>query len=159
VRALRAAVAPRSDAAIIEDCAHSFESRYKRGELPGARSDAAIFSFYTTKNVTCSEGAAVITRRAGLYNAVLQGRMHGMSAGAVDRFTTSKYQHWDMLRSGTKPNLSDLLAALLPRQIPTIRNPTKKGADWQLHRAPTILPSKAVARVAFHVPSPIISLH
>jgi dTDP-4-amino-4,6-dideoxygalactose transaminase len=101
----------------------------------------------------------VITRRAGLYNAVLQGRMHGMSAGAVDRFATSKYQHWDMLRSGTKANLSDLLAALLPRQIPTIRNPTKKGADWRLHRAPTILPSKAVARVAFHVLSPIISLH
>jgi dTDP-4-amino-4,6-dideoxygalactose transaminase len=121
VRALRAAVAHRSDIAIIEDCAHSFESSY-RGELPGTHSDAAIFSFYATKNVTCGEGGALITRRTDLYEAVLQTRMHGMSAGAVDRFAKSQYQHWDMLRLGTKANLPDLLAALLPRQIATVQD-------------------------------------
>src|SRR6266404_1405792 len=62
VRALRATIAHRPDIAIIEDCAHSFESSY-RGEPPGAHSDAAIFSFYATKNVTCGEGGAIITRR------------------------------------------------------------------------------------------------
>jgi UDP-4-amino-4-deoxy-L-arabinose-oxoglutarate aminotransferase len=120
VAALRAVLGRRSDIAIIEDCAHSFEASYN-GELPGTHSDAAIFSFYATKNVTCGEGGALITRRADLYEAVLQTRMHGMSAGAVDRFAKNRYQHWDMTRLGTKANLPDLLAALLPPQIETVR--------------------------------------
>jgi UDP-4-amino-4-deoxy-L-arabinose-oxoglutarate aminotransferase len=124
VRALRATIAHRPDIAIIEDCAHSFESSY-RGELPGAHSDAAIFSFYATKNVTCGEGGAIITRRSDLYEAVLQTRLHGMSAGAVDRFAKNRYQHWDMARLGTKANLPDVLAALLPRQIATVHDRLK----------------------------------
>jgi dTDP-4-amino-4,6-dideoxygalactose transaminase len=119
IRALRAVIADRSDIAIVEDAAHSFESTYK-GERPGIHSDAALFSFYATKNVACGEGGAFITRRQDLYEAVLQTRMHGMSAGAVDRFAKNRYQHWDMTRLGTKANLPDLLAALLPRQIETV---------------------------------------
>ncbi len=128
VRALRAAVAHRPDIAIIEDCAHSFESTYQ-GERPGVHSDAAIFSFYATKNVTCGEGGAVITRRADLHEAVLQTRLHGMSAGAVDRFAKNHYQHWDMVRLGTKANLPDLLAALLPSQITTVYDRLKLRED------------------------------
>ena len=120
VRALRAAIADRPDIAIIEDAAHSFESS-RDGDLPGAHSDAAIFSFYATKNVSCGEGGAIITRRADLFEALLQTRLHGMSAGAADRFAKDRYQHWDMVRLGTKANLPDLLAALLPRQIATAR--------------------------------------
>jgi dTDP-4-amino-4,6-dideoxygalactose transaminase len=121
VHALRAAVVHRPDIAIIEDCAHSFESRYA-GEPPGTHSDAAIFSFYATKNITCGEGGAIITRREDLYEAVLQTRLHGMSAGAVDRFADNRYQHWDMPRLGTKANLPDLLAALLPHQIAAVHD-------------------------------------
>jgi UDP-4-amino-4-deoxy-L-arabinose-oxoglutarate aminotransferase len=120
VRILRAALKDRPDIAIIEDCAHSFESTFN-GDPPGAFSDAAIFSFYATKNVTCGEGGAIITRRRNLFDAILQTRLHGMSAGAVDRFTKNRYRHWDMIRLGTKANLPDLLASLLPRQIATAR--------------------------------------
>lgn len=119
IKALRAALAPRPDVAIIEDCAHSFESRLG-ADRPGRHSDAAIFSFYATKNVTCGEGGAIITHRRDLFEKVTQTRLHGMSAGAVDRFRQSTYQHWDMLRLGTKANLPDLLAALLPSQIETV---------------------------------------
>src|SRR5215472_10395832 len=49
IPALRAAIADRPEVAIIEDAAHSFESRHK-GDPPGAHSDAALFSFYATKN-------------------------------------------------------------------------------------------------------------
>jgi len=121
IAALRRALAPRSDIAIIEDCAHSFESTYD-GAPPGTHSDAAVFSFYATKNVTCGEGGAVVTRRRDLFDAVLQTRLHGMSAGAADRFANNRYRHWDMTRLGTKANLPDLLAALLPPQIATIRD-------------------------------------
>jgi UDP-4-amino-4-deoxy-L-arabinose-oxoglutarate aminotransferase len=44
-----------------------------------------------------------------------------MSAIAADRFKSGQYRHWDMARLGVKANLPDLLAALLPDQIATIR--------------------------------------
>lgn len=120
-RLRREGLAGHGHVAIIEDCAHCFEGLLD-GEPPGRHSDAAIFSFYATKNVTCGEGGAVITRRDDLYQALLQTRLHGMSAGAADRFKGGSYGHWDMLRLGCKANLPDLLAALLPPQIATVRD-------------------------------------
>ncbi len=101
---------------IVEDAAHCFEGR-RAGARPGAHSDAAIFSFYATKNITCGEGGAVITRDPDLAARIRETRLHGMSAGAADRFQGGRYRHWDMVRLGTKANLPDLLAALLPPQI------------------------------------------
>lgn len=105
--------------AIIEDCAHCFEGE-RNGLKPGHASHAAIFSFYATKNVTCGEGGAIVVHDPGLFQAILETKLHGMSAIAADRFSGNRYNHWDMLRLGTKANLPDLLAALLPRQIETI---------------------------------------
>jgi UDP-4-amino-4-deoxy-L-arabinose-oxoglutarate aminotransferase len=104
---------------IVEDAAHCFEGEF-RGEKPGRFGDVAIFSFYATKNVTCGEGGAIIVRDGDLFQRVLEARLHGMSAIAVDRFASGKYNHWDMNRLGTKANLPDILAALLPNQIETI---------------------------------------
>jgi dTDP-4-amino-4,6-dideoxygalactose transaminase len=104
---------------IIEDCAHCFEGEYN-GEKPGRHSDAAIFSFYATKNVTCGEGGAIILRDDALRQRTIEARSHGMSAIAADRFAGGRYNHWDMQRLGTKANLPDLLAALLPAQISAI---------------------------------------
>lgn len=104
---------------IIEDCAHCFEG-LRDGKRPGQISDAAVFSFYATKNVTCGEGGAIILSDKGWHERTLASRLHGMSAIAVDRFAGGRYNHWDMLRLGTKANLPDLLAALLPTQIATI---------------------------------------
>src|SRR5262249_38878366 len=47
---------------------------------------------------------------------ILEIRLHGMSALAVDRFASDKHNHWDINRLGTKANLSDILAALLPQR-------------------------------------------
>lgn len=104
---------------LIEDCAHCFEGK-RDGERPGLHSDAAIFSFYATKNITCGEGGAIVSRNSDLFQKTLESRLHGMSAIAVDRFAGGRYNHWDMNRIGTKANLPDLLAALLPRQIDRI---------------------------------------
>lgn len=118
VRGIRAALGSRN-VAIVEDAAHAFES-VRDGSRPGAHSDAAIFSFYATKNVTCGEGGALVTNRDDLHEAFLQTRLHGMTASAADRFTSVGYRHWDMVRLGTKANLPDVLAALLPSQIHTV---------------------------------------
>lgn len=116
VKALRDALKYRPDIAILEDCAHCFEGE-RDGEKPGLYSTAAIFSFYATKNITCGEGGAVITNDGDFYRRFLESRLHGMSAEAVDRYHQTTYRHWDMARLGTKANLPDLLAALLPKQI------------------------------------------
>lgn len=104
---------------IIEDAAHSFEGT-RNGRRPGQDGDAAIFSFYATKNVTCGEGGAVITNDPDLAAALAQTVLHGMSAGAAQRFHGGTYRHWDIARLGTKANLPDLLAALLEPQIDRI---------------------------------------
>lgn len=119
IKALKAALADRPDIAILEDCAHCFEGELD-GDKPGRHSTAAIFSFYATKNVTCGEGGALITNDAAFHGKFLQTRLHGMSAEAVDRYRQATYRHWDMAILGTKANLPDLLAALLPRQIATV---------------------------------------
>jgi len=116
VKAIRELIKNRPEIAIIEDCAHCFEGEL-HGEKPGTHSDAAIFSFYATKNIACGEGGAIITRNEELHKNILQTRLHGMSAGAADRFKTGSYNHWDMQQLGVKANLPDLLAALLPDQI------------------------------------------
>lgn len=123
IAALRKAIDARAEPSqrifVLEDCAHCFEGQLK-GTRPGRHSDAACFSFYATKNVTCGEGGAVIFRDAELYARTLETRLHGMTATAVDRFAGNRYNHWDMKRLGIKANLPDLLAALLPPQISSI---------------------------------------
>ena len=123
VRAMRAAIDSASSSHqkihLIEDCAHCFEGQID-GYRPGRHSDAAIFSFYATKNVTCGEGGAIILQDGDLLNTLRETRLHGMSAIAAQRFSGNRYNHWDMNRLGTKANLPDLLAALLPRQIAEI---------------------------------------
>jgi len=122
--------------AILEDCAHCFEGE-RDGIKPGQASDLAIFSFYATKNVTCGEGGAIITGDDDLARRLKESRLHGMSAIAVDRFSGGRYNHWDMMRLGTKANLPDLLAALLPSQIESIdaRLPARREVADRYRRA------------------------
>jgi dTDP-4-amino-4,6-dideoxygalactose transaminase len=119
VAALRAAIADRPDIRIIEDAAHCFEGS-RDGHRPAAFGDLAIFSFYATKNVTCGEGGAIAVRDESLLTPLAQARLHGMTAGAIDRYRNNRYRHWDMVRLGCKANLPDLLAALLPKQIDNV---------------------------------------
>ncbi|MBN4051740.1 DegT/DnrJ/EryC1/StrS family aminotransferase [Parvibaculum lavamentivorans] len=104
---------------LLEDAAHCFEGK-SGGYRPGAFSDAALFSFYATKNVTCGEGGAIVTDNTELFDGVQRTRNHGMSKGAIDRFRDGRYDSWDMEVLGMKANLPDVLAALLPPQIETV---------------------------------------
>jgi UDP-4-amino-4-deoxy-L-arabinose-oxoglutarate aminotransferase len=119
VKAIKDVLPTSQKIAIIEDCAHTFEAKFNN-ERPGKYSDVAIFSFYATKNVTCGEGGAIITNNQDLYQRILQSILHGMSAGAADRFKSGQYKHWGMDHLGTKANLPDLLACFLPQQIRTV---------------------------------------
>ena len=119
VKAIKDILPKDQKISIIEDCAHTFEAKLN-GERPGKYSDAAIFSFYATKNVSCGEGGAIITNDDDLFERIIQAVLHGMSAGAADRFKAGQYKHWGMDHLGTKANLPDLLACFLPQQITTV---------------------------------------
>jgi UDP-4-amino-4-deoxy-L-arabinose-oxoglutarate aminotransferase len=119
IKAIKEILPKDQKISIIEDCAHTFEAKFN-GERPGKYSDAAILSFYATKNVTCGEGGAIITNDPHLFERIIQAILHGMSAGAADRFKSGQYKHWGMDYLGTKANLPDLLACFLPDQIRTV---------------------------------------
>ncbi len=119
IKAIKSIIPSGQKVSIIEDCAHSFEAKIN-GERPGKFSDAAIFSFYATKNVTCGEGGAIITNNSNLFDRINQSILHGMSAGAADRFKSGQYKHWGMEYLGTKANLPDLLSCFLPDQIRSV---------------------------------------
>ncbi|MFH1035519.1 MAG: DegT/DnrJ/EryC1/StrS aminotransferase family protein [Pseudomonadota bacterium] len=117
VRALRA-IADRHGLKIVADCAHAIESR-RDGLGSADLVEAACYSFYATKNITCAEGGAVAVREPALAERLKVLRMHGMSKGAAERYA-GRFQHWDMLELGRKANLPDVLAALLSPQLARI---------------------------------------
>jgi len=114
MRALRA-VADARGLFVVEDSAHGVEMEHD-GVRPGDLGDAAAFSFYATKNLTCGDGGAVATRDAGVAERLRRLRNHGSNKAATERHA-SAYQHWDVTELGYKANLTDLDAALLRPQI------------------------------------------
>ncbi len=115
MRALRA-IADDKGLFIVEDSAHGIEME-RDGVRPGELGDAAVFSFYATKNLTSGDGGAIATRHEALRDRLRRLRNHGMGKAAADRHG-SAYQHWDLVELGYKANLTDLDAALLRPQLP-----------------------------------------
>lgn len=125
----------RRDLFLLEDAAHALEAS-RDGVRPGELGDAACFSFYATKNLTCGEGGAVATNRQDVAEAIRGLRTHGMSTNAAQRYT-GRYQHWDMVDLGYKANMFDIQAALLINQLPRLAG--------QLERRETIARRYAAA--------------
>ena len=114
MRALRA-VADQHNLFLVEDSAHGVEME-RDGVRPGELGDAAVFSFYATKNLTSGDGGAVATKDAGVADRLRRLRNHGVSKAATERHG-ALYQHWDLVELGYKANLTDLDAALLRPQL------------------------------------------
>jgi dTDP-4-amino-4,6-dideoxygalactose transaminase len=109
---------------VIEDAAHAVGAHYEGrpiGAGPsgiGAASDAVVFSFYATKNLTTGEGGMITTHRPALAKTMRMLSLHGTSHDAWDRYTEHGNWHYDVLAHGFKYNLSDIQAAI---GIPQLR--------------------------------------
>ena len=114
MRALKA-IADRHQLRIIEDAAHCIEGT-RDGIRPGELSDAACFSFYATKNLTCGEGGAIAVNDAALAERLKLLRLHGVTRTA-QQSAKDGYRHWDMVVLGWKYNMSNVEAALLLPQF------------------------------------------
>jgi UDP-4-amino-4-deoxy-L-arabinose-oxoglutarate aminotransferase len=119
MRALRA-VADQHNLFLVEDSAHGVEIE-RDGVRPGDLGDAAVFSFYATKNLTSGDGGAVATKDARMADRLRRLRNHGVSKAATERHG-SLYQHWDLVELGYKANLTDLDAALLRPQLARVED-------------------------------------
>lgn len=119
MKALRT-IADRHGLSIVEDAAHCIEGS-RDGIRPGQVSETACFSFYATKNITCGEGGAVVTRHRDLYDKLRLLRLHGMTKTAYDRHREG-YRHWDMTVMGWKYNMDNIHAAMLIPQLMVIEN-------------------------------------
>jgi UDP-4-amino-4-deoxy-L-arabinose-oxoglutarate aminotransferase len=103
---------------VVEDSAHGIEIE-RDGVRPGDLGDAAVFSFYATKNLTSGDGGAIATRDAKMAEKLRRLRNHGVTRAAADRHG-GLYRHWDMVDLGYKANLTDLDAAMLRPQLPYV---------------------------------------
>ncbi len=111
-------IAKEHGLSLIEDAAHCIEG-VRDGIQPGRLSDAACFSFYATKNITCGEGGAIATNDNDLADMLVKMRLHGLSADAASRYT-GDFKPFDMVLLGYKANMSNLDAALLIGQLERI---------------------------------------
>ena len=90
------------------------------GVRPGDLSDAACFSFYATKNLTCGEGGAITVNDDKLAEQLKLLRLHGMTRMGHES-AREGYRHWDMVLMGWKYNMSNIEAALLLPQFERMR--------------------------------------
>ena len=110
---------------LLEDCAHCVEG--SRNDIqPSNLSDAAVFSFYATKNLTCGEGGAIATNNTELFEKLKALRLHGVDTYAKDQHKSSHYRHWDMEILGYKCNMNDIQASLLIPQLKKLESNRKK---------------------------------
>lgn len=148
MRALRA-IADAHGLFIVEDSAHGIEME-RDGVRPGELGDAAVFSFYATKNVTSGDGGAVATRDAKTAERLRRLRNHGVSKAATERHG-SLYQHWDLVELGYKANLTDLDAALLRPQLAHVE--AKRASRERIARRYESLLRERVADMALRPPT------
>lgn len=109
---------------VIEDAAHAAGSRYHDDPIGTAApegsaegSDAVVFSFYATKNMTTGEGGMITTPRESLAARMRVLSLHGMSRDAWNRYTESGRWYYEVVDTGFKYNLTDIQAALGIHQL------------------------------------------
>src|SRR3990172_2872262 len=86
---------------LIEDCAQAHGARY-RGRMVGTFGDAAIFSFYPSKNMTTGEGGMVVTGEADAADRARLLVNVGQDGAGEHRYETIRYNY----------RMTDIAAAL-----------------------------------------------
>src|SRR5205823_6183300 len=71
---------------VVEDAAHAIGAEWL-GKRVGAHGNLTAYSFYVTKNITTGEGGALATEDAAIAGRVETLALHGLSAGAWQRFS------------------------------------------------------------------------
>jgi len=134
------------DLAIVSDCAHAIEARY-RGRPVSEHADISAFSFYATKNLTTAEGGMVTTDRDDWAEEIRIRRLHGLSRDAWRRYSSDSFCPYETVYPGYKYNLTDLQASLGIHQLSRIES------NWTIRDRHTRTYRQGLADVrGVHVP-------
>jgi dTDP-4-amino-4,6-dideoxygalactose transaminase len=80
-------------------------------------SDAVVYSFYATKNLTTGEGGMVTTHDPQLEERMRLLCLHGISKDAWNRYAERGSWQYDVTAPGFKYNLSDIQSAIGIHQL------------------------------------------
>lgn len=95
---------------LISDSAHAIATKYKKKSIP-AHTDASVFSFYSTKNLTCGEGGMIVSKHKDLIKIMRNLSGHGIDKSTIERNRTKSWEY-DIVHPGFKANMSDIHAAV-----------------------------------------------
>ncbi len=109
---------------VISDSAHAVGAAYRNRSVPRL-TDASVFSFYSTKNLTCGEGGMVVSKHKALTEAVRCLARHGLTSQAWTR-KTGRERAYDVVSAGFKANMSDVHAAIGLGQLKTLASDQKR---------------------------------
>jgi len=118
----------RNNLVLIEDCAHAIEATY-HGKPIGTFGDFGCFSFYVTKNVVTGEGGMLITNNKEYSEKARALSLHGMNKDAWKRFSSSGYQHYQVIYPGFKYNMMDIQASLGIHQLGKVEKRWKRRLE------------------------------
>ena len=103
---------------VIEDSAHAAGAYYRETPIGGSdRSEASVFSFYATKNLTTGEGGMITTHNAEIAESLRILCLHGISKNAWNRYSDRGNWYYEVLRPGFKYNLTDIQASIGIHQL------------------------------------------
>lgn len=140
-------IAKKHKLRVIEDAAHALGSTYK-GKPIGSLSDATVFSFYVTKNLTTSEGGMVTTNNNDIADFIRIYSLHGLNKGAWKRYSESGFINYLVEAPGYKYNMTDIQASIGLAQFKQFNNnQNRRKQIWniymeQLKDLPLYLPSE-----------------
>lgn len=101
---------------VIADAAHSFGASQNE-DMSGAKADFTSFSFHAVKNLTTSEGGAVVWRNINgidnelIYKQFMLWSLHGQSKDALAKTQVGAWEY-DIAMCGQKCNMTDIMASL-----------------------------------------------
>lgn len=101
---------------ILSDAAHSFGA-HVNGKQTGSLCDVSVFSFHAVKNLTTSEGGAVVFNlpepfnNLDIYNALCIKTLHGQNKDALAKTQKGNWKY-DIVEPGYKCNMTDIAAAI-----------------------------------------------
>lgn len=101
---------------VLSDAAHSFGATVN-GKHTGALCDVSVFSFHAVKNLTTSEGGAVVFNLPApfnnheIYYALCIKTLHGQNKDALAKTQKGNWKY-DIVEPGYKCNMTDIAAAI-----------------------------------------------
>ncbi len=114
----------RATVPLIADSAHSIGAAYGKKSIPLV-ADAAVVSFYSTKNLTCGEGGMVLSRHQPFMEMVRLLSRHGLTSTAHER-RKNAVPLYDVVRPGHKAAMSELHAAVGLGQLADFKKQQKQ---------------------------------